>query len=284
MKKLAKLNNALQTGLGAAERVFALMDRDIAIYDKPNAKILNEKSPSIEFKDVEFGYEEKDVRALNKINISINKGHVTALVGPSGGGKSTVMNLIPRFYDVDAGSIEINGHNIQNVTMESLRSHIALVSQDITIFDDTVASNIRYSKQDATDEEVVEAAKMAFAHDFIEDMQDGYNTILGEDGVRLSGGQRQRIAIARAILRDAPILLLDEATSALDNESEQMVQNALKKLEKGRTTLVIAHRLSTVQNADQIIVLDNGSVVETGTHDALIDKGGLYAHMHKAGL
>lgn len=284
MKKLAKLNNALQVGLGAAERVFKLMDSEITILDSDGAQTLSAKSPEIAFNNVKFKYESNDVNALNKINISISAGKVTALVGPSGGGKSTVMNLLPRFYDVTGGAITIDGVDIRDFTMESLRSHIALVSQDITIFDDTVTSNIRYSKPDASDEEVIGAAKMAFAHDFIEDMAEGYETILGEDGVRLSGGQRQRIAIARAILRDAPILLLDEATSALDNESEQMVQKALKKLEKGRTTLVIAHRLSTVQSADQIIVLDKGEVAEIGKHNALIKEDGLYAQMHKAGL
>lgn len=284
MKKLARLNNALQVGLGAAERVFALMDRDIRIQDKKDGSVLNTKSPEIVFSSVEFKYEESDVNALNKIDLKAPSGKVTALVGPSGGGKSTIMNLIPRFYDVTYGRIMIDGHDIRDVTLESLRSHMALVSQDITIFDETVLSNIRYSKPEATEGEVVEAAKMAAAHDFIEDMTDGYNTILGEDGVRLSGGQKQRIAIARAILRDAPILLLDEATSALDNESEQLVQKALKELEKGRTTIVIAHRLSTVQNADQIIVLDKGEIVEVGKHSELIKKKGVYAKMHDAGL
>ncbi|MFP4313909.1 MAG: ABC transporter ATP-binding protein [Alphaproteobacteria bacterium] len=284
MKKLAKLNNALQMGLGAAERVFALMDRDIRIQDSDNALDLNVKAPEIAFSKVNFQYQEADDKALNSISFIALPGKVTALVGPSGGGKSTIINLIPRFYDVSGGKITINGHDLRDLSLKSLRSHMALVSQDITIFDDTVLSNIRYSKPEASESEVIEAAKMAAAHEFIEGMPDGYQTILGEDGVRLSGGQKQRIAIARAILRDAPILLLDEATSALDNESEQLVQKALKELEKGRTTIVIAHRLSTVQNADQIIVLDKGQIVETGKHDELIKKKGVYASMYQAGL
>lgn len=285
MKKLAKLNNALQMGLGAAERVFNFMDNDVRIFNKIDAQELSvQKSPEIEFSNVEFQYEESDIKALNKISFKAYPGGVTALVGPSGGGKSTVINLIPRFYDVTGGLITVNGNDIRDVTMESLRAQMALVSQDITIFDETVLNNIRYSRQDASKEDVIAAAKMAAAHEFIEGMPQGYDTILGEDGVRLSGGQKQRIAIARAILRDAPVLLLDEATSALDNESEQLVQKALKELEKGRTTIVIAHRLSTVQNADQIIVLDKGEIAETGKHNELIKKKGLYAKMYEAGL
>lgn len=280
MKRLAKLNNTLQTGLGASERVFTLMDRDIGIKEKPEAQILIAPHPEIRFSDVEFKYEDSDAKALNSISFVASPGKVLALVGPSGGGKSTIINLIPRFYDVMGGKIEINGHDIRDVSLSSLRQHIALVSQDITIFDDTVLNNIRYSKPDATDEDVHGAAHMAYAHDFIEKMPERYMTMLGEDGVRLSGGQRQRIAIARAILRDAPILLLDEATSALDNESEQAVQQALAKLEEGRTTIVIAHRLSTVQHADQIIVLDRGQIAERGTHEQLLTQGGLYARMY----
>jgi subfamily B ATP-binding cassette protein MsbA len=206
------------------------------------------------------------------------------LVGPSGGGKTTILNLIPRFYDVTSGSIELGKDAIRDVTLESLRNNIALVSQDITIFDATIAENIGYGKVGATREEIEKAAKAAAAHDFITEMDEGYETQVGEDGVKLSGGQRQRISIARAILRDAPILLLDEATSALDNESEKAVQAALKALEKGRTTLVIAHRLSTVQDADQILVIDNGKIIDRGTHDELLKSSKLYKGMHKAGL
>ncbi|MEM6781554.1 MAG: ATP-binding cassette domain-containing protein, partial [Pseudomonadota bacterium] len=205
-------------------------------------------------------------------------------VGPSGSGKTTIMNMIPRFFDVTDGAVLIEDKNIKDYSLNDLRSQIALVSQDITIFDDTAFANIAYGRSGASFEEVVAAAKAAEAHEFIENLPDGYETRLGEEGLRLSGGQRQRIAIARAILRDAPILLLDEATSALDNESERAIQNTLSKFQQGRTTLVIAHRLSTVQNADQILVLDQGHVVEHGKHDELMALDGVYARMHKAGF
>lgn len=284
MKKLARLNNTMQTGLGAAERVFKMIDLVPDIRETEAAKTLNDNSPNIAFKNVQFQYEESDLKALDKIDFIALSGKVTALVGPSGGGKSTVMNLIPRFYDVQSGSVEIGGQDVRNLTLSSLRGHIALVSQDITIFDDTIGANIAYGRQGASQDEIIEAAKSAAAHDFISDMPEGYDTQVGEDGVKLSGGQRQRLSIARAILRDAPILLLDEATSALDNESEKLVQQALEKLEQGRTTIVIAHRLSTVQNADQIIVLDHGKIAEQGTHDELMTKDGLYAQMYRTGL
>ncbi len=284
MKKLAKLNNTLQMGLGATERVFDMLDTVSAVKEKKKAKKLDVSKPEIAFKDVEFQYEQSDLKALDTISFSAKTGKVTALVGPSGGGKTTVMNLIPRFYDVMGGSVTIDGHNVADLTLESLRAHIALVSQDITIFDDSVAANIAYGREGASQAEIEKAAIAAAAHEFIKDFPGGYETQVGEDGVKLSGGQRQRIAIARAILRDAPILLLDEATSALDNESEKAVQTALEALEKGRTTIVIAHRLSTVQSADQIIVLDAGKIVETGTHSSLLKGKGLYAKMYEAGL
>ena len=284
IKRLAKLNNTLQMGLGAADRVFAMMDTMPSITNKLDARILDAGTPEIRLNNVTFSYEGAERPALNGVSLVAPAGKVTALVGPSGGGKSTIMNLIPRFYDVDLGNVLVNGADIRDLTLESLRGNIALVSQDITIFDDTARANIAYGRADATEEEIIAAACAAEADVFIRAMPQGYDTRLGENGVNLSGGQRQRISIARAILRDAPILLLDEATSALDTESEQAIQKSFAKLQEGRTTLVIAHRLSTVQNADQIIVLDRGQIAEQGRHDDLIAKQGLYARMYQAGL
>lgn len=284
LKRLAKLNNKLQMGLGAADRIFEMLDTPRSINEKPGAIEARLHAPSIQFNNVEFQYENDEKKALEGVTFTIPSGQVTALVGASGSGKTTIMNLIPRFYDVTAGEIIVGEHDLRDYTFASLRSHIALVSQDITIFDDTALANIAYGRDGATEAEVVEAAKAAEAHDFIISLPDGYDTRLGEEGVRLSGGQRQRISIARAILRDAPILLLDEATSALDNESERAIQTTLSKFQQGRTTLVIAHRLSTVQNADQILVLDNGHVMERGSHSDLLQHEGLYARMYKAGF
>lgn len=284
MKKLARLNGNLQMGFGAADRVFALMELRPTVTDRTDAGLLGEQVPEIRFEDVHFSYEGVEDKALRGVSFAARPGRVTALVGPSGGGKSTIINLIPRFYDASEGRILIDGTDARDLTLASLRSRIALVSQDITIFNDTVLENIRYGRAEASDAEIFEAARAAAAHDFITGFPAGYQTVVGEDGVKLSGGQRQRIAIARAILKDAPILLLDEATSALDNESEKLVQEALRELEKGRTTIVIAHRLTTVQAADQILVLDRGEIVERGTHSELLSKGGLYARMYETGL
>ncbi len=284
LRRLAKLNNNLQTGLGAAERVFDMMDRQAEIQDKPDAIELSVQKPEIVFENVSFRYGFDEGHALHDVSFTLPSGKVTALVGPSGSGKTTAMNLVPRFYDVVEGRVLVDGQDLRDVGFESLRRNIALVSQDITIFDDSARANIAYGKQGASDGEIEAAAKAAAADEFIRALPEGYDTKLGEHGVKLSGGQRQRIAIARAMLRDAPVLLLDEATSALDNESERAIQASLEKLQKGRTTLVIAHRLSTVQNADQIIVLDKGEVVERGTHKEMIVKDGLYARMHNAGL
>lgn len=284
MKKLARLNFNMQTGLGAADRIFYMLDLRPELQDKPGAAMLDTRKPEIVFNNVEFAYEGSDTRALKGISFTAQPGKVTALVGPSGGGKTTIMNLIPRFYDVRAGGVTIDGLDLRDLDTASLRRHIALVSQDITIFDDTIEANIAYGRPGASMDQVILAAQAAAADEFIRALPESYQTRVGEDGVKLSGGQRQRIAIARAILRDAPILLLDEATSALDNESEKAVQKALEALEKGRTTIVIAHRLSTVRNADQIIVLNEGKIAETGTHAELINRGGLYAQMYNAGL
>ncbi len=282
IRRLSKLYNTIQQGMGAADRIFEMMDRQPGIRDTEYAQELNVMQPVIAFDNVRFDYADGD-QALKNVSFTAAPGSMTALVGPSGAGKTTIINLIPRFYDVTGGSIKIDGIDIRNITLESLRRNIAFVSQDITIFDDTVRNNIGYGRADATEENIIAAARSAAAHEFILALPQGYDTVLGEDGVKLSGGQRQRISIARAVLRNAPILLLDEATSALDNESERLIQASLNELQKGRTTLVIAHRLSTIQHADQIIVLQDGQVVETGTHGALLAANGLYARMHAAG-
>lgn len=284
LKRLAKLNNSLQMGLGAGERILDMLDRQPQIQNTPNAKALSVTNPTISFENVVFGYEADERNALNGVSFEVPTGKVVALIGASGSGKTTALNMVPRFYDPVEGKISINGCDLREVTLESLRKHIALVSQDVTIFDDTARANIAYGNPTATDHEIILAAKAAAAHEFIKDMPEGYDTILGEHGTKLSGGQRQRIAIARAILRDAPILLLDEATSALDNESEKAIQSSLNELQKGRTVLVIAHRLSTVQGADKIVVLDNGNIAEQGTHNELLKANKLYARMYKAGL
>lgn len=284
MKKLAKLNNQLQVGLGAAERVYDMLDRQAAVQDREGAREITLKNPEIQFNNVEFSYENDDKRALKKVNVTMPAGKVTALVGRSGSGKTTIMNLIPRFFDVTSGDVSIDGVDVRDVMKNSLRQNIALVSQDITIFDDSVWANIGYGKEGAFHDEIIKAAIAAEADEFIRALPQGYDTKLGEDGVTLSGGQRQRISIARAILRDAPILLLDEATSALDNEAERAIQKTLAEIQKGRTTLVIAHRLSTVKSADQILVLEQGELIEQGTHDILMSQEGLYASMYEAGL
>jgi len=249
MKNLANLNANLQEGLAAAQRVFALIDTSPTIQDKKGARKLENIQGNVKFENVSFSYENNRL-ALSDITLDIPAGSTVALVGPSGAGKSTILNLIPRFYDCDKGCVLIDDENINNVVVSSLRANIALVSQDITLFDDTIRSNIAYGKPNASDDEIVNAATAAEAHEFITSLPDGYQTHVGGRGLKLSGGQRQRIAIARAMLKNAPILLLDEATSALDTETERQVQSALENLTKGRTTIVIAHRLSTVMSAE----------------------------------
>ncbi|MBN07213.1 MAG: ABC transporter permease [Rhodospirillaceae bacterium] len=280
MKRLANLNASLQEGLAGAQRLFVLLDMKPDIQEKPAAKPLVITRGGLEMEKVDFSYL-PDQPAIDDISLSVPAGKVVALVGPSGAGKSTILNLIPRFYDVNAGRITIDGTDIRDVTFASLRGGIALVSQEITMFDDTVRANIAYGRPNASNDEIFAAAKHAAAHDFIMDMPDGYDTYVGERGTKVSGGQRQRLAIARAMLKDAPILLLDEATSALDTESGRHIQAALKELMKGRTTLVIAHRLSTVMDADLIHVIDKGKLLESGTHAELLAKNGIYARLYQ---
>jgi len=275
---MAKLNGQLQGGLAAADRVFTLLDIRPSILNKPDAGPLNVASHGIRFQDVHFSYG-NEKQALHGITLEVPDGHTVALVGPSGAGKSTLLNLIPRFYDVTGGAVLVGGSDVRDVTLASLRNHIALVSQEVALFDDTIRANIAYGRIGATEDEIVAAARGAAAHDFIVGLPDGYDTMVGEFGVKLSGGQRQRISIARAMLRNAPILLLDEATSALDTESERVVQGALKALQQGRTTLVVAHRLSTIVDADRIFVIDEGRVAEAGTHGELLRRDGIYAKL-----
>ncbi|MBC6441092.1 MAG: ABC transporter ATP-binding protein [Rhodospirillales bacterium] len=277
LKNLAKLNNHLQEGLAAAQRVFALIDVEPQIRDRDDARTLAVSGGAVRFENVSFAYGE--VPALKDVTLEVPAGRTAALVGPSGAGKSTVLNLIPRFYDAGSGAVTVDGQDVRAVTLASLRDNIALVSQEVALFNDTVGGNIAYGRPDASQAEIEAAACDAAAHDFIVDLPEGYDTIVGESGVKLSGGQRQRLSIARAILRDAPILLLDEATSALDSEAERQVQAALSRLAKGRTTLVVAHRLSTVADADVIYVMNEGRVAEQGSHVELLARGGLYARL-----
>lgn len=279
LRALGKVNTQIQEGLAAAERIFALLDREPEIRDAPDATVLAREPAEIRLTGVLFRYPD-GTEALSGLDMVAPAGKVTALVGPSGAGKSTVLQLIPRFHDVAAGAVTVGGTDIRSLTLASLRSAIAVVSQEVVLFDASVADNIRFGRPDASDAQVKAAAEAAAADGFICEMPAGYETRVGEHGLKLSGGQRQRIAIARAILKDAPILLLDEATSALDTESERQIQTALARLMIGRTTLVIAHRLSTISNADVIHAMAGGRVVESGGHDELIAKGGVYARLN----
>jgi subfamily B ATP-binding cassette protein MsbA len=265
--------------MAGAERVFGIMDMPEAIADKPEAKAMPAVKGYVEFDDVTFGYKD-DIPALEHISFKAEPGQMIAFVGPSGAGKSTIANLIPRFYDVNGGAIRIDGQDVRDVTMSSLREQIGIVPQETMLFSTTVRENIRYGRLDATDDDIVQAAKDANAHEFIMQLPEGYDTKIGERGLNLSGGQRQRIAIARAILKNPQLLILDEATSALDTESEKIVQAALDRLMVGRTSFVIAHRLSTIFNADQIYVIEKGHIREHGTHEELLALGGLYSSLY----
>ncbi|HNU86505.1 MAG TPA: lipid A export permease/ATP-binding protein MsbA, partial [Syntrophales bacterium] len=278
VKRLTNVNNTIQQGLAGAERIFQVLDTEPGIRNRPGAEELPPIREGISIEGVTFRYEEDPV--LRDVSLKIRAGEAVAFVGMSGGGKTTLVNLIPRFYDVSEGRVAIDGTDIRDVTLESLRAQIGIVTQQTILFNDTVRGNIAYGDVRRSDEDVVRAAMAANAHDFIQRLPQGYDTVIGEQGVKLSGGERQRISIARALLKDAPILILDEATSSLDTESEIEVQDALEKLMRGRTTLVIAHRLSTIRNADRIVALVDGRIVEEGTHESLLEKKGEYFKLH----
>jgi subfamily B ATP-binding cassette protein MsbA len=279
LKKLIQVSNSFQRSVGAAERVFEVMDEIPDISDAPDARPLPRARGEVTFEHVGFAYEREPV--LKDFSLQARPGEVIALVGPSGAGKSTIAGLLARFYDPQEGAIRVDGEDLRRITLDSLKSNIALVDQETFLFNDTIRNNIRYSRRGASDAEVEEAGRLAYADDFIRLLPNGYDTSIGDRGLRLSGGQRQRICIARAILRDAPILILDEATSALDSESEAMVQNALANLMLNRTTFVIAHRLSTVMHADKIVVLEDGRIVQIGRHQELLQQGGLYQKLYE---
>jgi subfamily B ATP-binding cassette protein MsbA len=280
IKKLSRVNASLQQAIAAAERIFEVLDRHTEVRERPGAAVLQPFHESVEFREVLFAYDDQARPILKGVSFTVARGQVVALVGRSGAGKTTMMNLVPRFFDVTGGGILIDGVDVRDVTLTSLRAQIGIVTQETILFDDTVSSNIAYGRPDASRAEIEAAARAAHAHEFIATLSRGYNTMIGERGQRLSGGQRQRLAIARALLKNSPILILDEATSSLDTESELLVQEALANLMKDRTSFVIAHRLSTVRKADSIIVMDRGRIVDIGRHDELLARGGLYTRLH----
>ena len=280
IKQMSNVNIKIQMGAASAERIFGLLDTPPEIVEKADAVDLGEFRQSIEFDRVHFEYNDGDERVLDEVSFTINKGEVVAMVGPSGSGKSTIADLIPRFYDVSRGTIRIDGHDIRETTLASIRGNMGIVTQEVILFNDTIRNNIAYGQPNVSEEAIRQAADAANATTFIEETTHGFDTLIGERGVNLSGGQKQRLAIARALLKNPSILILDEATSALDTESEKMVQRAIEVLMKDRTALVIAHRLSTVQNADKIIVLEKGKIIEVGSHTDLYNKAGLYRRLY----
>ena len=280
IKQMGNVNIKIQAGAASAERIFTLLDTKPQIIEIKNPTNLGEFKESLEYKNVCFEYQKGEERVLDSVSFKINKGEVAALVGPSGSGKSTIADLIPRFYDVSSGEIIIDGNNLKNISLSSLRGNMGIVTQEVILFNDTIKNNISYAQPEKSMDQIKSAAKAANALEFIENTPDGFETVVGERGVKLSGGQKQRIAIARALLKNPSILILDEATSALDTESEKKVQTAIESLMKDRTALVIAHRLSTVQKADKIIVIDKGKVVEIGSHETLFEKNGIYKRLY----
>ena len=271
-------------GAAAFKRISEIIDKNIEVKEIIGSPELDLKNTNMEFNNVSFSYVSTKQKAVKELNLSIKGNSMAAFVGHSGAGKSTIINLIPRFYDPQEGHIKIDGQDIKNVSLKSLRKKISMVSQDVILFDDTIKNNIAYAKNDSSDDEIVKACKFAAADEFIEKLPDGLNTMIGENGIRLSGGQKQRISIARAILKQSPIILLDEATSSLDAESEEIVQNAINNLTKNKTTLVIAHRLSTIHNADKIFVMKSGKIINSGKHDFLIDNCNEYKSLYKKQL
>lgn len=283
IRKFASFNNSFRQSMGASSQIFRFMDEEDEVQEKTDARLLPPFEKSVRFEEVSFSYGENNGNSaiLRDVNLEVRAGEIVAIVGSSGAGKSTLVQLIPRFFDVTGGVIRIDGHDVRDMTLASIRSQIAIVTQETILFNDTVRNNIAYGQPDVKDEAVIAAAETALAHDFIRQLPEGYNTIIGEKGLRLSGGERQRIAIARALLKNAPILILDEATSALDNESESLVQSALQNLMVGRTVFVIAHRLTTIRRVDRIVVLEHGRITDSGTHEDLLTRLGTYRKLYE---